>query len=123
MISSLCSIPAACVIAVAIAQAQCAVAGARTAEQEVETVSGVIRSAAPELIVLDSGAAPSAFRIDDSATYVFRGIRMLKAADLKPGMRVEIDYYRGAGDELPRARWIEVLPVENASAAGMGAAR
>jgi hypothetical protein len=49
------------------------------------------------------------FRLDDDTSLVFQGMRLLQIDELRPGMRVEIDHRRMAGDELPAVTWVEVL--------------
>lgn len=49
------------------------------------------------------------FRFDDNVTLVFRGMRPLRIGELRPGMYIEIDYRRAAGEKLPAVAWVEVL--------------
>lgn len=56
-----------------------------------------------------SSGIVGAFRLDDDATLVFHGMRPLRIDELRPGMRIEIDHRRTAGEELPVVTWVEVL--------------
>ncbi len=61
------------------------------------------------LTVEESSQAVNAFRLDEAATLIFRDMFPLRVEQLRPGMRVEIDYRRSERDGLPVVTWIEVL--------------
>jgi len=63
------------------------------------------------LTVEASSGVINTFRLDDAATLIFRDLRPLRIEELRPGMRIEIDYRRDGGAQLPTVTWIEVLAV------------
>jgi len=63
------------------------------------------------LTVEASSGVINTFRLDDAVTLIFRGLRPLRIDELRPGMRIEIDYRRDGGAQLPTVTWIEVLEV------------
>lgn len=84
----------------------------RSRSATMETCVGTLLSIDREkrtCTVETSPGAAGAFRLDDDATLIFRAMRPLRIDDLRPGMRIEIDRRRAAGEESPTATWIEVL--------------
>jgi hypothetical protein len=56
-----------------------------------------------------SNGSVDTFRLDDNATLIFQGMRPLRIGELHPGMRIEVDRRRAAGEGLPTVTWVEVL--------------
>lgn len=89
-----------------------------TAPGGAQNVSNMVRTCAGSISALDATAATllldpmpggvSSFVIEPSATMIFRGIWPLRVDELRPGMRVGLDYQPPPPDGKARVTWIEI---------------
>lgn len=89
-----------------------------TAKGGAQNAPGMVRTCAGTISALDTTAATllldpmpggvNSFVLEPSATMIFRGIWPLRMNELRPGMRVGLDYQPPPPDGKARVTWIEM---------------